>query len=96
MNVNFKIDKEGQLVTATTAGTARAVVNKFNKDVIIYNPGPTIVHVLAGDSTVTATDLCMPVVAGEKWAYGKGSATHIAVKSETGTQNVYIFDGEGA
>lgn len=65
-------------------------------DVFIYNPGPNIVRVRSGNASVTADATSMPILAGEKGAYTKGTDTHLAVISPDGNQAIEVYIGSGS
>jgi hypothetical protein len=100
---NFDIQRAGQIVAASaTAGAAAIAIDtnppagELRSDIMIYNPGPGVVHVRAGGSSVTADNTCMPIVPGEKGAWSKGSATHLAAYSPSGAQSLIVVIGMGS
>lgn len=101
---NFSLRRTGQVVTATPTGaaveidTAPGPGKPANDDVIVYNPGPELVRVIVGDASVVAhntTPVCQPILPGEKGAWSKGSATHLAAWVASGTQDIELFVGSG-
>ena len=103
MTNNFSILIAGQSVAAAPAANATAVAIDVNpptgvvrSDVMIYNPGPGTVYVRAGDGNVLADANCQPILAGEKGAWHKGAATHLAAYSPSGAQTLLVFVGAGA
>lgn len=101
--MNFTIQNAGQQLSASaTAGAAAVAIDATpalgaeRRDVMIYNPGPGLVHVRAGDATVTATADCMPILPGEKGAWDKGRSTHLAAYSPSGAQTLWVFVGSGS
>lgn len=96
-NLNFTITDNGQWLTATTSSAATQIdAAGSGEDVMIYNSGAAVVHVKAGVAGVTATTDSMPVLPGEKGAYYKGNATHLAVLAASGSIQVWVNAGEGA
>lgn len=96
--MNFPCYESGQAITAGTssataalAGTAQKV--NASKDVLIWNPGPNLVHVRAGASDVVADATCAPVPPGSMWVYAKGNATHIATFAIGGAQSILVLMG---
>ena len=96
--MNFSIESNGIVIAATAVSTTTALPTgaQFNGDVMIDNPGPNPVHVRAGDTSVTATTASMRIAPGEKGAYAKGTATHIAVIAPSGNQSMTMFVGQGS
>ena len=99
--MNFPCYENGQRITAATtsaatalAGTAMRVMSA--RDVLVYNPGPYIVYIKAGDAGAVADDTCAPVPPLALWAYGKGPNTHVALVAPDGDQDVLVIVGEGA
>lgn len=97
---NWPIYRKGTSATATTAGTVRVALRSTAEaagasDVMIDNPGPLDVWVLAGDSTVTADATCLRVPAGSLQPYRVGDATHVALRTASGTQAVVVHVGDG-
>ena len=93
---NFQIGGDGLPVTATAA-SQRVEIPANTRDVMFFNPGPRRIRVRVGDRNVVATAASMSIVAGEKGTYGVGyGATHLAVISPDGDQQVEIFFGEGS
>lgn len=71
-------------------------INDYNDDIMIYNPGPYVVHVLVGaDETIVATTSCMPICAVEKGVYRKGRNGWLAILCPEGIQKIWVFIGEG-
>jgi hypothetical protein len=99
---NFSLRVTGQVVSASSAGAATLVDNVTGPgrgsrgDVLVYNPGPSVVRVRAGDAGVVADATCQPILAGEKGCWHKGDATHLAAWVASGTQDIEVFVGSGS
>lgn len=100
--MNFPCYRRGQQIAcAVVPGPAVPFDGEHGEvmsahDILLYNPGPNGVHVIAGDATTLADTTCAPLPAGAIWAYGKGGATHLATKAIGGAQNILVLLGEGA
>lgn len=96
---NFGITNNNGITIAGNANGSGAAsmidANGAFRDVMIYNPGPNVARVRAGAAGVQADATCMPLLPGEKSAYFKGPATHMAVFGVGGAQSVEVYVGEG-
>jgi hypothetical protein len=97
---NFPITADGQALTATAVSAPQPFAGAAERaaaaqDVLIYNPGPLAIHVRAGAADVVATTASMLVPPNSLQAFAKGSATHIAALSESGSQPYTVWIGEG-
>lgn len=97
-NRNFSIAGPAGVSAPATVTSSSVAVDAAQKhtDVLIHNPGAATVFAKAGDSTVVATTLSMPIPAGALVSFFKGPATNIAVIMASGTGSLTIFVGEGA
>ena len=91
---------DGTPITVGVASAATPVATsdaqKMSEDVMIDNPGPLDVYVKAGDASAVATLTSMRVPAASLQPFRKGSgATHLALRTASGTQPVNVFVGEG-
>jgi len=91
---------DGQAVNVTNASQTVLLVDVedvyLQTDVMVDNPGPNDVFILAGDSAVTATTLSMRVPANSVQPYYKGNAKHVALVCRDGqTQSVVVHVGGG-
>ena len=92
MSTNFPCYVKGQLVSADgpavavplTGGTDRV---RAAKDVLVYNPGPLSVTLLAGEADAVADASCAPLPAGAIWVYGKGRAGFISAYCSGGIRS---------
>ena len=100
MSQNFPLYNAGLQIAAgaatSTAQIAATAAELAADDVLIYNPGPGVVHVRAGGAAVTADATCMPVGPKTKEVFSKGGHTHLAVLSPSGAQSILVFLGTGA
>lgn len=97
---NFSISRDGQPLTATATSTPQALAGDATlvasaQDVMFHNPGPLDIRVRAGGADVVATAQSMLVPANSLQAFAKGSATHIAAITASGSQAFTVWLGEG-
>jgi len=97
--LNFSVaTADGQNLTASTSSAATSIdASGASDNVMVYNSSPVTIFIKCGTSGVTATTASMPVLAGEKGTYYKGSATHIALLAASGSgQTIWVKAGEGS
>lgn len=91
---------DGIAVTATSSSVATLVATDAARqsatDVMIDNPGPQDVYAKAGDAGAIATLQSVRVPAASLQPFKKGSASHIALRTASGSQAVVIHVGAGA
>jgi hypothetical protein len=100
MSTNFACYEKGQLITADGPAVAVALAGgtdrvRAAKDVLLYNPGPLAVQVLAGEAGAVADASCAPLPAGAIWVYGKGRAAYLSAYCSGGSQPITVMLGEG-
>lgn len=98
--MNFSIDKAGLPIQADDTSVAHDLGEgaEHCPDIMIDNPGPESVYVLAGGASAEANTDCMRILPGEKGAYCKGTATHLAVVTGGGgiQQPIVVHTGQGS
>lgn len=97
---NFPLSDDGQAITATAVSTTTALAGAPERvaaaqDVMFHNPGPLAIRVRAGGAGVVATQLSMLIPPNSLQAFAKGSATHIAAVTNSGSQPFTVWLGEG-
>lgn len=106
---NFTIERNGVKFTATATSQSFDLTNSGNldkgivqnsEDVMIYNPGPNTIFVLAGDANTVALapggpTVSMPVPPSQQ-TFLKGKCIYLAAISVGGNQDFYVFTGDGA
>ena len=94
--MNFPCYEAGQAITAGTASAPTALSGAAvaaARDVLIWNPGPNLVHVRAGDASVVADLTCAPVPPGTLWVYSKAAHTHLATRAVGSPQAIVVILG---
>lgn len=97
----FDIRRAGIVCTATAAGAVVQIDDAASSgytprdDITIENPGPHDVRVRAGDASVEADETAAIVPGGFLRVCHKGSATHLALYSPDGDQDVVVTLGAG-
>lgn len=107
---NFSATRSGVKIIAPVISTEFSIVPpgedgsmvRAHKDMMIYNPGPSVVHVIAGAGeakamiTAAAGEAVSPIVPPESiQVYGKGSADKITVIAVGGPQPIVVITGSG-
>lgn len=96
--INGGSDGKAVNVTATsqTVLLADDMGEYLSPDVMVDNPGPNDVFVVAGDASAVATTLSMRVPAGSIQPYEKGATKYLALVCKAGqTQAVVVHVGRG-
>lgn len=98
--MNFPCYESGQIINAATSTAVTALVGTPARllaatDLLLYNPGPNVVHVRAGAADVTADATCAPLPSGALWAYAKGQSTHLATLAIGSAQQILVIVGRG-
>lgn len=98
---NFPCYEKGQVISATTISAVVPLAGSTGRlraasDMLLWNPGPNMAHVLACTDTGNADTTCAPVPPGALWVYAKGGHTHLAVISVGGPQDLIAIVAEGA
>lgn len=91
---------DGQPITATATSAAVQIADDAretaSQDVMIDNPGPADVYVKAGDAGAVATLNSVRVPAASLQPFRKGTHTHLALRTASGSQAVVVHMGDGA
>lgn len=86
----------GATVSATAGTTsARLTLDQFSSVVRMRQAGTAECYIKFGDSTVVATTADMPVASGSTELFTKGSTTHVAFITSSGTALISFTNGEG-
>lgn len=93
--MNFPLTADAALSQTATTTSQTWALSGSGSDVMIDNPGPNDIYVRVGASTVAATLNSMRIPAGEKSAYFRGQATHLAAITAANTQAFRVFIGDG-
>lgn len=80
---------------AATIASARVALDPYSNAVRIINKGAEDAFIQFGDENVTATTAKMPITSGATETFTKGSATHMAAVTASGTAILYVTSGEG-
>lgn len=92
-------DRSTGSLNATTAGGAnRMILKRAGNEaahVRLYNPGPSVLFVRFGDSTVTATTADLPLPVGAVEVLDATGASHVDAVTASGTSILYATCGKG-
>ena len=83
------------VLLAAGVASARVQLDPTSAAVRVVNDGAATAFIQFGDSTVASTTTKMPIKAGATETFTKGSSTHVAAITASGTTNLYFTNGEG-
>ncbi|MBA9067433.1 sugar/nucleoside kinase (ribokinase family) [Methylobacterium sp. RAS18] len=93
------VDRSTALLAATTASGANRIALKRAggeaQHVRLHNPGPSMLFVRFGDSTVTATTADLPLPVGAVEVLDTTGATHVDAVTASGSSLLYATCGKG-
>lgn len=90
----------GLSVAVNTSSSTPAVIadtpaKSAGDDCLVDNRGAVDAFINLGGATVVATALCVRVPAGQGVIFAKGSATHIAAITASGSTTLVVHVGQG-
>jgi hypothetical protein len=96
---NFPIYNKGQAITAATVSGVTLIVNDAAQDaaadVMLYNAGPSTVHVVMGDASAVADTTCVPLPGGTIQVFSKGKNKYLATLAVGAAQPILAVVGSG-